>query len=270
MKKALKLISGLFLFVCCLSCGVSKKVPYFVEAETLTKEQLESTAKIYEAKVMPRDLLSISVFTPNAEASATFNMKSVRPGETTTSQFLIDRAEEQYLVDKEGNIDFPVLGKLHLEGMTRLEIQQMIKDQIYPKYLKEEPIVTVRFENYKVTVLGEVKNPGTFTVANEQCSIMDALAMAGDLTIYGKRDNVMLVRENPNGEKNIFRINLQDKDLLLYPSLYYLQQNDMLIVEPNKSKAKQAATVSPMTTFGIGLVSTLISIATFVITLTKL
>jgi polysaccharide export outer membrane protein len=209
------------------------------EVETLSQQQLSAAATVYEAKVMPKDILSIVVSTVIPEASAPFNTGG-----------------SEYIVESDGYIEFPVVGRVRVEGMTRYEIQELVKNLIYPKYLKEEPLVKVRFINYKITILGEVRAPGSYTVDKEKCSIFDALAYAGDLTIYGKRNNVLLMREDGNGEKSFYRINLQDKDLVLYPSLFYLQQNDMLYVEPSSQVgvSTSASWIYSIITMGITLI----------------
>jgi polysaccharide export outer membrane protein len=189
-------------------------------------------------------------------------------GAINTTQLTYGAGLQNYIVDNAGNIEFPVLGTLHVAGLTRVQVQNLIKSKIYPQFLKEEPVINVRFQNYKISVLGEVARPGSFTATNEQCTLFDALAMAGDLTIYGKRENVMLIREYADGSKAVYRINLQDKDLVLNPQIYYLQQNDVLIIEPNKTKAR-AAGIGSSETFTISIISTLISVATLIITATR-
>ena len=226
MKLRLNIFSVLSLSVLLLSSCVSpSKIPYLKEAETLSQQQLASAATVYEAKVMPKDILSIVVNTVTPEVSAPFNI-----------------GDREYIVESDGYIEFPYVGRVRVERMTRYEVQELIENLIYPKYLKENPLVKVRFINYKVTVLGEVRSPGSYTVDKEKCSIFDALALAGDLNLFGKRNNVLLMREDGNGEKSFYRINLQDKNLVLYPSLFYLQQNDMLYVEPNSQIAASSST----------------------------
>ena len=225
MKLKLNILLTLLLSVMWLSGCISPgKIPYLKNVESLTQQQLASSAMVYEAKVMPKDILSIVVSTVIPEASNAF-----RIGDT------------EYIVESDGYIEFPIIGRIRVERMTRYEIQELIKNLIYPKYVKEEPLIKVRFINYKVTVLGEVRNPGTYTIDKEKCSVFEALARAGDLTLYGKRDNVLLMREDGNGEKSFYHINLQDKNLVLYPSLFYLQQNDLLYVEPNVQVAMSAS-----------------------------
>ncbi|MPM19349.1 hypothetical protein SDC9_65772 [bioreactor metagenome] len=264
----LSLLSALCILLA--SCGSTKNIPYLVDAEQLPEKQLKETAMIYEAKIMPKDILTVTVNTTVPEAAVPFNLPlaPANSGAINTTQLTYGAGLQNYIVDNAGNIEFPVLGTLHVAGLTRVQVQNLIKGKIYPEFLKEEPVINVRFQNYKISVLGEVARPGSFTAPNEQCTLFDALAMAGDLTIYGKRENVMLIREYADGSKGVYRINLQDKDLVLNPQIYYLQQNDVLIVEPNKTKAR-ASSIGSSETFTISIVSTLISVATLIITATR-
>lgn len=264
----LSLLSALCILLA--SCGSTKNIPYLVDAEQLPEKQLKETAMIYEAKIMPKDILTVTVNTTVPEAAVPFNLPlaPANSGAINTTQLTYGAGLQNYIVDNAGNIEFPVLGTLHVAGLTRVQVQNLIKSKIYPEFLKEEPVINVRFQNYKISVLGEVARPGSFTATNEQCTLFDALAMAGDLTIYGKRENVMLIREYADGSKAVYRINLQDKDLVLNPQIYYLQQNDVLIIEPNKTKAR-AAGIGSSETFTISIISTLISVATLIITATR-
>jgi len=251
------------------SCGTPHKIPYMVNAEQIPLYQLEQYATIYEAKIMAKDVLTISVNTTVPEAGAPFNLGSsagsMAPGQLTPNN--IPGAKLQtYIVDKEGYIDYPIVGRINLLGLTRIQAQEKIRNAIHPAYITEVPIVNVRFENYKVSVLGEVNRPGQYTVNNEQCTILDALAMAGDLTIYGKRDNVMLIREDNAGRKQVTRINLQDPRLVLDPGIYYLQQNDVLYIEPNTKRAKDA-NIGQSERYALSVISTIISVTTLLVTI---
>lgn len=266
-----KLTIAAALTLLLFSCGSPTKIPYLKSAETMNIYELEQFAKIYEAKIMAKDVLTISVNTTVPEAGAPFNLGSnagsmmAVPG--GVSNYSMQGAKLQtYIVDKEGNISFPIVGKINLLGLTRVEAQEFIKNQIHPAYITEVPIINVRFDNYKVSVLGEVARPGQYTVTNEQCTIMDALAMAGDLTIYGKRENIMLIREDNNGRKSITRIDLQNPHQVLDPNIYYLQQNDVLYVEPNKAQAKSSG-IGRSETYAISIISTLISVTTLLVTI---
>lgn len=252
------------------SCGSPEKIPYMVQAENISEQQLKHMSEIYEARIRTNDELTISVHTTVPEAGAPFNLGSntgsMMPEQASSRTSMQGAKLQTYLVDKEGNIEFPIIGTINLKGLTRVEAQELIKSKIHPAYITEEPVVVVRFHNYKISVLGEVKSPGQYTVSNEQCTILDALAMAGDLTIYGKRDNIMLIREDNNGLKHIHRINLQDPYAVLDPANYYLQQNDVLYVEPNKAQAR-ASGIGRGETYAISIISTLISVTTLLVTI---
>lgn len=150
--------------------------------------------------------------------------------------------------------------------MTKNECEAMLRDRLAP-YLKETPIVNVRMVNYKISVLGEVKNPGTFTVSNEKVNVLEALAMAGDMTVYGVRDNVKLVRETADGGRDIQELNLNDANLIRSP-YFYLQQNDILYVSPNKTAARNSD-IGNSTTLWISATSILVSIASLLVTILK-
>ena len=159
-----------------------------------------------------------------------------------------------------------VLGKLPLNGLTSREAENLITDRL-KSYVKERPTVVVRMSGFKVSVLGEVASPGVYPVVNEQINVLEALAMAGDLTIYGVRDNVKLIREDKNGHKQFVTLNLNDADLLLSP-YYQLQQNDILYVTPNKTKA-QSADIGTSTTMWVSGFSILVSIASLLVNILR-
>ena len=247
-------------------CTSYKKVPYMQDPEAVNSYGLE--IPLYDAKIMPKDLLSITVNTTDPQAAAPFNLTVQTPLNaaianinTTTQPSL-----QQYLVNNEGEIDFPVLGKLKVGGLTKNEAENMIREGLKP-YLKETPIVTVRMSNYKISVLGEVTKPGTFTVSNEKVNVLEALAMAGDMTVYGVRDNVKLIREDAQGKRQIVMLDLTKSDLVLSP-YFYLQQNDILYVTPNKTKAKNSD-IGNTTTITISATSILVSIASLIATIVK-
>ena len=196
---------------------------------------------------MPKDLLTISVSCSEPEAALPFNL--VVPASQPTLQ--------NYLVNNQGEIVFPVLGTLKVGGMTTQETSELIVGKL-ERYLKERPIVTVRLVNYKISVIGEVSRPGVYTVNNEQVNVFEAVAMAGDLTIYGKRDNVRIIR-TVDGKQKLITINLNDENIIYSPD-FYLRQNDILYVEPNKAK-KQSANIGSSTNLLISITSILISLA---------
>lgn len=242
------------------SCTAYKKVPYLQGAEYINAADVKTP--LYDARIMPKDLLTITVNTSDPEAAVPFNLTVATSGGNATS----GGGMQQYLVDNSGSIDFPILGTLHIAGLTKKETEALIKERL-KNYLKENPIVNVRMANYKISVLGEVGSPGTFTITNEKVNIMEALAMAGDMTIYGQRDNVKLIREDAQGQREIIPLNLNNADIILSP-YYYLQQNDVIYVTPNKVKAKNAG-IGSSTTLWFTIVGTLVSISSLVIALTR-
>ena len=173
-----------------------------------------------------------------------------------------------YLVDNNGDIDFPVLGRIHVQGLTKRQCEDMIRERIIPYMAKtENPLVVVRMSSFKVTVLGEVGHSGSISVAQEKVNILEALAQAGDLTIYGKRDNVLLLREDEMGQKHQYRINLNDANLINSP-LYYLQQNDIVYVEPNTVKAKNSD-IGSSTTIWFSFISIATSVASLLVNILR-
>jgi len=265
--KHIKLLFGLLVVTLILTgCGSSKNVAYFQNSDTVN---LEASRMLYDARIMPKDMLSITVSTTDPEAAVPFNLtvatvQSMSLRSNSTSQATL----QTYLVDNEGNIDFPLVGRMHLGGLTKSEAEQLVLDKIKPFMSEtENPIVTVRMINYKISVIGEVARPGMFTVANEKISILEALAQAGDLTIYGVRDRVKLIREDSTGKKEIHVLNLNDANIINSP-YYYLQQNDIVYVEPNKVKS-QNSSVGSMTTLWFSATSILISLTSLLYNILK-
>lgn len=243
------------------SCTAYKKVPYLQGAEYLNTAKTKTP--LYDAHIMPKDLLTITVSTSDPEASIPFNLIVASGG---NSNNMSSTNLQQYLVDNNGNVDFPVLGPLHIGGLTKSQAEKLIKGKLRT-YIKEDPIVNVRMTNYKISVMGEVASPGTFTITNEKVNIMEALAMAGDMTVYGQRDNVKLIREDAQGQRTIIPLDLNDAEIILSP-YYYLQQNDVIYVIPNKTKAKNAG-ISNSTTVWFSVVGTLVSLVSLIITIAK-
>lgn len=236
MKIRSLLIFSLYLLLL-TGCGSYKKVPYLQDVDMVMTNQ--DLLPMYDAKIMPKDLLTITVNCTDPEAAAPFNLTVQTAYEASRSNQLTQSATlQQYLVNNDGTIDFPVLGALTVGGLTKGEAENLICEKL-GEYLKETPIVTVRMTNYKISVLGEVTRPGMFTISNEKVNIFEALALAGDLTIYGMRDNIKLIREDASGKREVVTLNLNKADILTSP-YYYLQQNDILYVTPNKIKAKNS------------------------------
>ncbi|WP_026135882.1 polysaccharide biosynthesis/export family protein [Nafulsella turpanensis] len=251
----------LLLLVSLLSCS-KRNLLYFssTEERAVKMEHHINNSNNIDPKIQPNDLLSITVTSLSAEANVLFNKGEVIPvgnsgGYSNNGPNVYS---EGYLVDKEGFIDFPVLGRIQLGGITKAEAKARINSKLV-RYLKE-PVVNIRFLNFRVTVVGEVSRPSTFTIPSEKITILEALGMAGDLTIYGKRENVLLIREE-GGEKTLVRLNLNSKELLDSP-YFYLQQNDVIYVEPNKAKIAQASSTRNDISLGLSIVSILSIILT--------
>lgn len=246
-------------------CTSYKQVPYLQNPEVVNNYGKE--IPLYDAKIMPKDLLTITVSTTDPKASVPFNLSIQSPASTINIDYLTTQPTlQQYLVNNEGEIDFPVLGKLKISGLTKNECESLIQEKLKP-YLKETPIINVRMVNYKISVLGEVAKPGTFTVSNEKVNVLEALAMAGDMTVYGLRNNVKLVRENAKGQREIIELNLNDASLLTSP-YFYLQQNDILYVSPNKTAARNSD-IGNSTTLWFSATSILVSIASLLVTILR-
>lgn len=262
----MKLKAILILFVCILSitsCTSYKNVPYLQNPEVVNSYM--DSLPMYDATIMPKDLLTITVNTSDPEAAAPFNLVVQSPiNVARTSNLTQQPSLQQYLVNNEGTIDFPVLGRIQVGGLTKNQAEDLIREKL-GDYLKEVPIVTVRMSNYKIAVLGEVARPGMFTVNNEKVNIFEALAMAGDLTVWGLRDNVKLIREDANGKREIINLNLNNAGIVTCP-YYYLQQNDILYVSPNKTKAKNSD-IGQSTSLWFSATSILVSIASLLVTI---
>lgn len=269
MRSNFKVFFGACLLVITMmlsSCGSTKNVAYFQNSKEV---DLSKSQMLYDARIMPKDQLTITVSATNDLAAAPFNMTVPTPYTAANSRSSYSQAMLQsYLVDNYGNIDFPIIGQLHLGGLTKSEAEQLIRGKILP-YMSEieNPIVTVRMVGYQISVLGEVSRPGTFTVSREKITVLEALAQAGDLTIYGVRNNVQLIREDASGKKSIHFLNLNDANLINSP-YYYMQQNDVLYVTPNKVKA-QNSSVGSMTTLWFSATSILISLTSLLYNILK-
>lgn len=249
--------------ICMVSCTSYKNVPYLQNPEVVNSYM--DSLPMYDAKIMPKDLLTITVNTSDPEAAAPFNLVVQSPiNVARTSNLTQQPSLQQYLVNNEGFIDFPVLGRLKVGGLTKNQAEDLIREKL-GDYLREVPIVTVRMSNYKIAVLGEVARPGMFTVNNEKVNIFEALAMAGDLTVWGLRDNIKLIREDATGKREIINLNLNNAEIVTCP-YYYLQQNDILYVSPNKTKAKNSD-IGQSTSLWFSATSILVSIASLLVTI---
>lgn len=217
------------------ACTSTKKIVYLQDVVPLKQQEIEQK---YEPVIHGDDLLAIMVNSRDPELALPFNLPMVSYQMGTTSGTTGQQRILGYLVDTNGNIDFPILGKIHAEGMTRMQLTDLIKEKLIKGDLIKDPIVTIQFLNFKISVMGEVAGPGSFSISGDRITLLEALSMAGDLTIYGKRDRVAVIREN-NGIRTVLFHDLRSADIFNSPC-YYLQQNDIVYVEPNKAKSGQS------------------------------
>lgn len=247
-----------------VSCTSYKQVPYMQNSADLATIVKTDTA--YEAKILPRDLLSIIVSTPNDPLAAQpYNLlvgSSYESRNALTSQ----PTYQNYLVDNDGNIEFPTLGTLHVAGLTKKEVENLVLNKISGAF-NVQPIVTVRFADFKISVLGEVTAPGSYTVNNDKVNIFEALALAKDMTIYGLRENVKIIREDVSGKTSVYELDLTDASVVNSPC-YHLQQNDVVYVTPNKAKAK-GSDVGSTTSLWFSATSILVSLTSLMYNILK-
>lgn len=235
MNTTIHVISGILLFLFMSACATRKDIVYFQDETPFTATSIDSG---YAVRIQKDDLLGITVNSKDPELAVPFNLPLIAYQAGKGEQLSNTPQLQGYLVDAEGNIEFPLLGQMHVEGLSRLELTKRIKEQLIAKDFLMDPVVNVKLLNYKIAVLGEVARPGTYTINSDRISVLDALSMAGDLTIYGKRDRVKIIREE-NGKRTIETIDLRSNDLFSSP-YFYLQQNDVIYVSPNKSRIGQS------------------------------
>ena len=219
-----------------LSSCATPKIAYFQDIQPGTAEEVSNATEI---RVRPEDKISILVNSKDPLLTDLFNLPIISRQIGMTTGTSNSQGISEYTVNKEGDIDFPVLGHIHVSGMTREEIAAHIKHELISQDLVKDPVVTVVFMNLTVSVLGEVVHPGRFSIDKDRLTLLDAISMAGDLTVYGKRDNV-LVQRDENGKKVLYKVNLNSGHDLYASPVYYLQQNDIVYVEPNSVRARQA------------------------------
>ena len=234
MNRFFSSTSNLFLFAFILitlsSCGSLKDIAYFQKAETqyIPTDNLSR----HEVRIASSDNLMIAVFSStNQRATDIFN--SMKSDRSVTDNVL---KWQGYLVDETGSVNFPLIGKVHLAGLTKSEAVKFLQDKI-SVYI-EDPVVNIRFMNYKVTIMGEVNRPGAYYVDDEKLTIIQALGLSGDLTIYGNRRNILVCREI-SGQMQFHRVDITSPNIFNSP-VFYLQQNDYVYIEPNKAKARNS------------------------------
>jgi len=239
------------------SCSV-KKIVYFNDLDPDTALVLKQAAAFTEPVIQSDDILSITIQTLDPTTAAVANQSvAVQAVGASSASNVGNQVISGFLVDKDGYVHMALIGKVNVKGLTTYQARERIT-VLASQYYKD-PTVQVRFANFKVTVLGEVTRPATYTVPNERVTILDALGLAGDLTIYGKRENVLLVREK-GAEKELVRLNLNDSEVLRSP-YFYLRQNDVIYVEPGKAKAAANNAARTQTIAVIGSVISLLIVA---------
>lgn len=259
LKVFLPLLGILYL----TSCKSAREVLYLQDLEHKHSE----TLRLVEPKIQPGDMLGISVNAQNNELAAPFNLP-VLSYTGTQSRGVGVQHLQGYLVSNRGVISFPLLGSIQTTGLSTSELAEKIRQEIIRGNYIKDPVVTVSYQNFKISILGEVNRPGSYAVQNERISIFDALGLAGDMTIYGRRDNVIVLRE-VNGTRETFVQDLRSKEVFNSPC-FYLAQNDIVIVNPNETKIQMGG-INQNNNVGVwlSLVGSVTSVSTFVMTIVR-
>ena len=258
---------GIFILGALLlaSCATNKRAAYIQQVQTDIPTAIEQD---YQIRIKPLDRLTVTINSKDPELAAPFNAASSYNSLNGLSSYSSSsNGNLQILtVDKEGKIQLPIIGEIDCDGLTRNELAKKIENTIRENGMVHDPIVIIQFADVKFSVLGEVARPGQFSITKDRISLFDALAMAGDLTIYGQRENVALIREE-NGMRTVHYFDLKNPDILTSP-YFYLQHDDVVYVTPNKYKA-QAGEINQNRSFYISLVSVAVSVATLLVTITR-
>ena len=244
------------------SCVTQKRLTYLREVEAQSADSINKTFHaVSEIVIKPGDALTIYISALDKEAIAPYNLPAVAFSDVNTTSLTTVGQLQSFRVDQAGDIELPVLGKIHVEGLKRDEVAEVIKKALETQVV--DPLVQVNMVGAKATIMGEVARPGQVTITNGRLTVLDALAAAGDLTPYGRRDNVLVTREQ-DGKLEFARLNLTSADIFASP-YYYLQQNDVVYVSPNKVRAINSANVS----LWLSMVSTVASAATVIVTVLR-
>lgn len=261
------------------SCTSPKKVTYLKNIDTIPQEVLNTTAASTSEPVFTvGDLLNINISGANMNAFAPFNkgryidaegkISNITQGSSMTGGSY-ENSTEYYLVDNNGCIKLPIIGDIHVAGLTKSQVAEEISDAIYPKYVTEKPTIDIRLMNFRVVVGGAVRSPGIYQSKNERMTFIEAITMAGDLDIKGQRENILLYRLNPDGTREVHRLDIHDKDFVLSP-YYYLQQNDYIYVEPNSSMKSSSWQLNPSVGATLTILGGISSLAGLVISIVNL
>ena len=256
------------------SCGSPKKVPYLVGAETFSPDVLSQIPVQSDPIITVGDLLNIDVTCHDMKLVAQFNkgryvdengqIININRQFNQYGSTGLEVSTEYYLVNADGTIDFPVIGKIKVAGRTKDDVTNEILNDIYPKYVTEKPTIDIRLMNFRVTVAGAVKSPGMYQSKNERMTFLEAISMAGDLDIRGDREEIYLYRTNPDGSREVHKLNINDKNFLLSP-YFNLQQNDIIYVQPNKSLQQNTWQLSPVASATITIVGGISSLSSLIV-----
>jgi polysaccharide export outer membrane protein len=238
MYKSYQAIS-IYLFIALIitSCTNTKKATYFNE---LTNGELQYKVEDLEPVIQKNDILNITITSLNGEANQIFNLYSVSTSVGSVNAGTITQTSG-YLVDQQGNIQLPMLGTIKAAGLNKNQLKATLTKSLVEKNILYDPIINIRYLNYKVTVLGEVDKPSVINVPSERITLLEALGLAGDLTMFAKRENVLIIREEAEGKRVTHHINLNSNELLTSP-YYYLQSNDVVYVAPTKANVANSST----------------------------
>lgn len=259
----------LFAFVFLMSsCDVSKRITYFQDIQEHQTVSSKTEQPTPEIRLRPEDKISVIVNTKVPELSALFNLPyttRVLGSQSEQINNTTNYGTSGYIIKADGTIDFPVLGAVQAAGKTRDELSSFIKSELINRNLVNDPVVTVEFINLQFAVMGEVRSPGTYRITRDHITLLDALSMAGDLNIDGKRDNVLVLRPDASGNMTAYNVDMRSFDAVQNSPAYYIHQNDYIYVEPNKKRANQStvnANTVQSASFWISVVSLLASVAT--------
>lgn len=232
MRKIFILLSLFLLF----SCGTSKDVVYFQDAPQGT----EIKANYRPITFRPGDKLTINVNTRNPNIANKLNLVTMSRQMGSTSQISSNNGVMSYTIDKDGNIEMPEVGTIHIAGLTRGQVAEHVEQKLVEKNLVQDAVVIVEFTNLSYSILGEVKSPNRYNIDRDEITILDAISQAGDLTIQGQRTNIKVLRKEDNGTQKVYTANLCSLEELQNSPVYYIQQNDIVYVEPNDMRARQS------------------------------
>ncbi len=254
-----------------VACGTTgQEVVYMQNIDELPAAALGTvTTQAGDFSIKNGDMLLINVTSTNLEAVKPFNKLQYTPRIGENGGYGVgDRSTYYYLVDDNGNIDFPILGRLHVSGMTKAQLEEYVANLIYPRYLTEMPYVECRIQNFRVFCIGDFGHSGVITAENGRLNLIEAIAMSGDLQLTGRRDNILLIRTSPSGQRTVKRIDITNANFMAMPE-FELQQNDILYVEPNKYRKRSIWSLPPVYNAAVGVFGTAMSIINLIILLTK-